>query len=383
VKIVHAIARLNLGGATLSVLELAAAQQRRRHDVVVVAGTLPSREESMEYLADDLEVQVLRLPTLRREVAPHDDVAATYALWKFLRERRPDVLHTHTSKAGATGRLAAFHAGKRRPSAVVHTFHGHVLSGYFPPRRERLYRGIERVLAYTTDKLIAVSVEVREDLVRYGVAPRSKFVVVPYGFDLASRVDTRPETRTRIRADIGADEDTLVVGFIGRLAAVKRPVDLVRAFAAVESEALLAVVGDGEERALAEATAIELGVADRCRFVGYQRDAPGWYAAFDVLLLASANEGTPVAAIEALAAGRPVVATDVGGTATVVDDGETGFLARARDIDALAANLDRLARDRELRTRMGELGAARMVQRFSTARMVADLESVYARAITA
>jgi len=381
-RIVHAIARLNLGGATLSVLELAAAQQARRHDVVVAAGTIPSREESMEYLADELGVQVLHLPALRREISPHHDLDATYALWKLLRKRRLDVLHTHTSKAGATGRLAAFHAGRRRPAAVVHTYHGHVLSGYFPPRRERLYRGIERVLAFTTDKLIAVSVEVREDLVRYGVAPRSKFVVVPYGFDLASRVDTRLDTRTRIRAELGAADDTLVVGFIGRLAPVKRPVDLVRTIAAVESDALLVVVGDGEDRRVTEETAAQLGVTERCRFVGYQRDAPGWYAAFDALLLASANEGTPVAAIEALAAGRPVVATNVGGTATVVDDGETGFLAPAGDVEALAAHLDRLARDRALRTRMGELGAARMAERFSTARMVADLEGVYARAMT-
>ncbi len=381
-KIVHAIARLNLGGATLSVLELAAAQQARRHEVVVVAGTIPTREESMEYLADELGVHVVRLPALRREVSPRHDVAATYDLWKLLRERRWDVLHTHTSKAGATGRLAALVAGDRRPPAVVHTYHGHVLSGYFSPRREHVFRQIERVLAHATDKLIAVSAEVREDLVRYGVAPRSKFVVVPYGFDLDARVDRRPETRERLRAEVGAGEDTLVVGFIGRLAAVKRPVDLVRTIAALQSDAVLVVVGDGEERAPAEEEAARLGVAERCRFVGYQRDAPGWYAAFDTLLLASANEGTPVAAIEALAAGRPVVATDVGGTATVVDDGETGFLAPAGDVRALAAHLDRLARDGMLRARMGELGAERMAERFSTARMVANLEGVYARAMT-
>ena len=381
-RIVHAIARLNLGGATLSVLELAAGQQRRGHDVVVVAGTIPRREESMEYLADELGVDVIRLAALRREISPPADVTATYELWRLLRDRRPDVLHTHTSKAGATGRVAALLSLRKRPQAVVHTYHGHVLSGYFSPTREHVYRGIERALAYATDTLIAVSVEVREDLVRYHVAPRSKFAVVPYGFDLDARVDARPETRAALRAEVGAGDDTLVVGFVGRLTAIKRPVDLVRTIAAVESDAVLVVVGDGEERAHAEAAAIELGVTDRCRFVGYRRDAPGWYSAFDVLLLTSANEGTPVAAIEALAAARPVVATGVGGTATVVDDGETGLLAPAEDTRALAAHLDTLARDARGRIAMGELGARRMRERFSTDRMIDEIERVYAHALS-
>jgi len=334
----------------------------------------------MEYLAGELRVNVVHLPSLRREVAPFSDATATYDLWKLLRDRRPDVLHTHTSKAGATGRLAAVLSLRNRPEAVVHTYHGHVLSGYFSPSRERVFRGIERALAFATDALIAVSVEVREDLVRYHVAPRSKFVVVPYGFDLDERVDPRPETRAKLRAEVGAADDTLVVGFVGRVTAIKRPVDLVRTIAAVESAAILVVVGDGEDRAHAEEAAIELGVTDRCRFVGYRRDAPGWYSAFDVLLLTSANEGTPVAAIESLAAARPVVATNVGGTATVVDDGETGLLALVTDTRALAAHLDALARDPRRRIAMGELGAQRMRERFSTERMIDETERVYARA---
>jgi glycosyltransferase involved in cell wall biosynthesis len=170
VKIVHVIARLNVGGAALSVLELAAGQRANGHDVLVVAGTIPPGEASMEALADELGVPYLHAPALVRELSPLDDVRAIALIRRLLRERRPDVLHTHTSKAGATGRLAALVAGKR-PAAVVHTFHGHVLSGYFGSSRERTFRIVERGLGYVTDRVIAVSEQVRDDLLRFHVAP--------------------------------------------------------------------------------------------------------------------------------------------------------------------------------------------------------------------
>jgi glycosyltransferase involved in cell wall biosynthesis len=381
VRIVHAIARLNMGGAALSVVELAAAQRRRGHDVLLVAGTIPSGEDSMEYLADAFDVPHLHIASLQREISPRADLHAVSELRRLLRDRRPDVLHTHTSKAGATGRVAAMLAGGGRPRATVHTFHGHVLSGYFPPGREHMFRVIERTLAFATDALVAVSDEVRDDLVRMQVAPRSKFVVIPYGFDLDRRVDTRSETRDRMRAEAAVDAETLVVGFVGRLTPIKRPEDLVRTVAAMESRAVRVVIGDGDERTAAERLGVELGVADRCRFLGYRRDVAEWYAAFDTLLLTSANEGSPVVAIEALAAGRPVVATAAGGTGTVVDDGETGFLLPVGDVHALAASLDRLAREPELREQMGALGARRMRERFTTERMADDVERLYARLI--
>ena len=380
-KVVHAIARLNVGGAALSVLELAAGEARRGHDTVVVAGTIPEGEESMEYLADELGVRYVKVPALHRDLEARHDLVAFRELRRLLRTRRPDVLHTHTAKAGALGRAAAAIPGGERPR-LVHTYHGHVLRGYFSPRRELAFRAIERGLARVTDALVAVSDEVRDDLVGLGIAPRSKFVVVPYGFDLDARVDLRAETRRRMRAEAAVGADTLLVGFVGRLTAIKRPLDLVRTIAAVESDAVLVVVGDGEERAATEALARQLGIAGRCRFVGYRRDVAAWYGAFDALLLSSANEGTPVVAIEALAAGRPVVATDVGGTSTVVDDGETGLLAPVGDTAALAAALDRLARDEPLRRRMGELGARRVRDRFSTERMVDDVERLYAAILT-
>ncbi len=374
-KVVHAIARLNVGGAALSVLELAAGQRRLGHDVLVVAGTIPPGEASMEPLAGQLDVPYRHVPELRRELSPRHDAAAIRTIRQLLRARRPDVLHTHTAKAGATGRVAALLAGRARPGAVVHTYHGHVLSGYFTPRRERAFRLVERGLAHATDALVAVSDEVRDDLVGIGVAAPGKFTVIPYGFDLDGRIDSSPETRAERRSAAGLD-DAFVIGWAGRLTEIKRPADLIRVLALVPG-AVLVAAGDGELRGEVEQLAQSLGVTDQVRLLGYIDDLGAWYGSFDAFLLTSANEGTPVVAIEALAAGVPVVATAAGGTGTVVDDGETGLLAPVGDVAALAAHLERLRADVVLRRRLGDEGARRMQERFSTARMVDDVERLY------
>ena len=381
-RIVHVIARLNVGGAALHVLQLAHEQAQRGHDVVVVAGTLAAGEESMEYVADDLGVELHRLPVLQRELSPRADSAAILALRRIIRERRPSVLHTHTAKAGATGRLAALTSGHARPRAVVHTYHGHVLSGYFSRRWERVFRLIERTLAYASGKLIAVSEEVRDDLVRFGVAPADRFAVVPYGFDLPGWNEADDESRRELRREIGAGDEAFVVGWAGRLTAIKRPLDLIRtlrALLASDVDALLVLVGDGEDRVDVEALAAELEVADRCRLVGFQKSIRPWYSSFDALLLTSANEGTPVVAIEALAAARPVVATRAGGTGTVVRNGESGYLEAIGDTQALADRLAALARDPVLRERMGEAGAEDVRARFAVGRMADEVGAIYDR----
>jgi glycosyltransferase involved in cell wall biosynthesis len=367
VRIVHAIARLNVGGAALSVLELAAGQQARGHDVLVVAGRMPAGEASMEHVAEELGVSYFRLPSLQREVSPRADLASIASLRRLLVERRPDVLHTHTSKAGTTGRLAALAAARNRPATVVHTFHGHVLSGYFNPAKERGFRLVERTLAHASDALIAVSDEVRADLIRFRVAPAPKIRVIPYGFDLDARVQSHGGVR---------DGDAFVVGWAGRLTAVKRPLDLIRVAAAVPG-CTLVLAGDGELRGETEQLARVLGVDDRVRFLGYVDDIGERYASFDAFLLTSLNEGAPVVAIEALAAGVPVVATDAGGTRTVVDDEETGYVVPIGDIDALANRLRFLRDDPALRARFGATGAERMRERFSIDRMVEAVDRLY------
>lgn len=381
-KIVHVIARLNVGGAALHVLQLAHEQRQRGHDVIVVAGTLAEGEASMEYVADELGVTVLKLPALQRELSLRADSTAIRRLIGIMRTWQPDVLHTHTAKAGATGRIAALLAGKARPRAIVHTYHGHVLSGYFSRRWEHLFRRIESLLAHTTGTLVAVSDEVRDELVGFGVARADRFAVVPYGFDLPEWGEPDERARERIRAELGLDDSTFAMGWAGRLTEIKRPLDLVRTLRAVVDQgvdAALVLVGDGELREQTASLAQELGVADRTRFAGFQQRIREWYAAVDCALLTSANEGTPVVAIEALAAERPVVATRAGGTATVVVEGRSGYLLDVGDIDGLAGRLVELARAPDLRARLGAAGADDVRARFATERMADELEEVYRR----
>jgi glycosyltransferase involved in cell wall biosynthesis len=382
VTILHVIARLNVGGAALHVLQLARAQADRGHRVVVVAGTLAAGEESMEYVADELGVEVLPLPALQRELSLGADWKAIRELRKTIRRIRPDVVHTHTAKAGATGRIAALLAGNARPKALVHSYHGHVLSGYFSPLRERFFRLLERLLARPTSALVAVSEEVRNDLVDYRVASLDRFVVIPYGFDSPEWSEADEKARARIRGELGLGDDDFVVGWAGRLTPIKRPLDLVRTLRGVVDagvDATLVVVGDGDDRAATEALARELGLADRCKFVGFHRNIREWYAAFDVFLLTSLNEGAPVVAIEALGAHRPIVATAAGGTATVVRDGESGYVVPVGDVAGLVERVVRLAHDPELRTRLGAAGAADVRTRFATARMAEEIEELYRR----
>jgi glycosyltransferase involved in cell wall biosynthesis len=376
VKVLRVIARLNMGGPALHVAYLTSGLTPRGYDTTLVAGTLARGESSMQFVARDLGIDVTRLPQLHRELSPVYDTLAVLRLVSIIRRERPQILHTHTAKAGAIGRVAAVLSGDARPPVIVHTFHGHVLRGYFSPPVSAGFRHVERLLAKTATRLVVVSPEVRDDLVALGVAPRDRFAIVRLGIDLESRV-SRQESDFRRLFGVG---DRFVVGWVGRMTAVKRTLDVLAAFKGLRErgiDAVLCMVGDGPDRRQVEERAHELGIARHCLFVGYQRDIAPYYGFFDAFLLPSANEGTPVVAIESLAAERPVIATAVGGVPDVVDDGATGFLVPPRNVAAIVDRLEELARDPELRARMGAAGRDRVVPRYAVTRLVDDVDSLY------
>ena len=374
------IARLNMGGPALHVAYLASGLREHGYDTTLVAGSLARGEDSMEFVADELGVKVERLPGLRRDISPIRDVLAVLRLAQLIKRERPTILHTHTAKAGAVGRMAALVSGDARPPIVVHTFHGHVLRGYFGPLRTLGFRLLERWLARGTDALVAVSPEVRDDLVRLGVAPREKFTVVRLGIELEARLGSGRNGRDETRRVLGIAPERFTVGWIGRMTGVKRTGDVLLAFKELRErgiDALLCMVGDGPERAQVEQRAHDLGIIRDTLFLGYQEDVAPFYSAFDAMILPSGNEGTPVSAMESLAAGRPVVATRVGGVPDVVRDGEDGFLVELGDVRELAGALERLAEDSELRVRMGEAGRARVLPRYAVQRLVDDVDRLY------
>jgi glycosyltransferase involved in cell wall biosynthesis len=379
-KILRVIARLNMGGPALHVAYLTSGLRDLGYDTTLVAGTLARGEDSMAFVADDRGVDVVRIDELGREISPLRDLVATVKLARLIRKERPQILHTHTAKAGTIGRVAALLVGSRRPPIIVHTFHGHVLRGYFGPLRSFFFRLLERWLAGHTTALVAVSPQVRDDLVALGVAPRERFAVIRLGIELDKRVAAERNGRLESRRYLGIPADRFTIGWIGRMTSVKRTDDILLAFKRLRDngvEATLCLVGDGPDRGDLERRANDLGVVRDTLFLGYQEDVAPFYAAFDALVLPSSNEGTPVSAIEALAAGRPVVATRVGGVPDVVRDGEDGFLVDAGATDDLGDRLEQLARDPELRARMGERGRERVLPRYAVDRLVHDVDQLY------
>jgi glycosyltransferase involved in cell wall biosynthesis len=380
IRVLRVIARLNVGGPALHVSYLTSELDRIGYETMLVAGRVGSNEGSMEYVPEELGIEPVYVPELQREVSPLVDSAAVRRVRSLIREFHPHILHTHTAKAGAIGRTAALLSGGARPPVIVHTYHGHVLRGYFGPVQTAAYLQVERRLSAISDALVAVSPEVRDDLVALGVAPRDRITVVRLGLDLEGRTRAVGAARDEVRAELEIAPEVFLIGWFGRMTEIKRPEELLEAFARLREKDLatvLLLVGDGPLASGLRELASSLGIADAVRFTGYRGDVGRLYAACDAVALTSANEGTPVSLIEALAARRPVVSTNVGGVSDVVREGQSGFLVPPHDTGALADRLARLAADPELRKTLGEFGHDDVLERYSVPRLVHDIDKLY------
>ncbi len=399
-KIVRVIARLNVGGPSIHAVLLTQGLNDDRWASVLVTGTVGKLEGDMGYFADAQGVTPLVVPELGREISWFDDLTALRKLVGIFRRERPCIVHTHTAKAGTLGRLAALLAGV---PIRIHTFHGHVFHGYFSPIKTALFLWIERCLAVVTTKIVAISAAQRDQLSgTFRIAPREKFSVIPLGLDLAPFLAI-----DRIQEPDGRREDSrpFHIGFVGRLVPIKRPALAVDAFRRLVEirkghvSPVLLFVGNGELREAVEDAAVRSGIRAHVRFIGWERDLGRVYEKLDVLLLTSENEGTPVALIEAMAAGVPFVATRVGGLPDLMagreqvvrrDGGRTvfsvwdnGILVAPGDVDGAAAGMEYLLSDALLRRRMGDAGRAFVTARFSKERLVRDVATLYEQELAA
>jgi glycosyltransferase involved in cell wall biosynthesis len=337
----------------------------------------------MDHLAAAMGVQPVRVPGLRRDLSL-GDLRALWEVMRWLHRARPRILHTHTAKAGGIGRAAAALTPWCRPDVVVHTFHGHVFRGEFSPRVSRFFARLERLLARSSTRVIAVSDEVRNDLIEWGVAPPEHIEVVPLGFDLSPFTlegQQREAIRRATRERLGIPQDAVLVTLIARVVKVKR-VDRFLSMArrlAHRDDAWFMVVGDGDRRAQLEGSEDANALDNRLVWAGFQRDIPAMCFASDVVALTSDNEGTPVCLIEAQAAGVPVVATRVGGVETVVLDEETGRIVEPSSELLAQAVEELLVADADLRARMGRRGREHALSHFSVERLVDDVRSLYER----
>ncbi len=403
-KVIRIIARLNVGGPAKHVVWLTSGLQDAGFDTLLVTGTVPEGEEDMSYFADEAGVRPLYFPEMSREISLKDAVTVWKLFRLFLRER-PDIVHTHTAKAGTVGRAAGFLyrwltpgalIGKPRACKFVHTYHGHVFHSYYGRNRTRLFLAIERLLArMITDRLIVISkqqsVEIGE---KFRVGRAGQLKVIPLGLDLGLFADYASR-RAKFRHELCIPDHTILIGIVGRLTEIKNHQMFLNVAWRLKSidpalrrqgAVRFMVIGDGGLREALELQSQQLDLDKDVIFVGGRRDPEYFYPALDVVTLTSRNEGTPLTLIEAMANARPVVATSVGGVVDllgdVVEDGPyqvccRGIAVPPGDEEAFAAALSRIIRDRSLRQELGERGLEFVEVNYSKERLFEDIKYLY------
>lgn len=373
VRILRIVSHLRVSGPALQAILLAAKLNNEAYETLLVAGKTPDFDDTLVEIAQRYDVQPIIVPDLRRTLNPLAHWRAVRALDRILREFQPDVVHTHLTMAGWWGRVIARWHGV---PVIVHTFHEHPFRGIYGRWQTFAFVQVERALARLTDSIITLSEGLRREIAdQYHLTRRSRITVLPLGFDLSAFAH-RPRHTNSFRQAFHLPLDAPLIGIIGRLVPVKNHALFLQAAALLHAQhpALrFVVIGDGPLRADLEAQAAALGLAEAVTFTGWLRDMPAVYSDLDVLVSSSFNEGTPVPIMEALASGCPVVATNVGGVADLLDNGAFGLLVPSGDAAALAAAVQRV-----LEAPPDPAPARRaMLSRYSVDRLAADLTSLY------
>lgn len=391
-RIARIIARLNVGGPTRHVTWLTAALPDHEFETLLITGVVPPGEDDMSWFAHERGIAPVVIPEMSREISPRDIITVA-KLVRLFRRFKPDIVHTHTAKAGAVGRVAGFLyrwlgwstlRGRPRRITFVHTYHGHVFHSYYGRWKTALFLFIERTLAKVTDTIVVLSEQQRDEIQRvFRVGRAEQFRIVPLG------VDTE-ELAAGLRE--GGTAAGPVVAIVGRLTAIKNHDLFLRVVTRLGDlpQAQFVVYGDGAERTSLEKRAHDLGLTDRVRFAG-TRSTDEIYSSIDVSALTSLNEGTPLTLIEAMCAGVACISTAVGGVVDVlgaiqeeVREGAVSYAIRERGISvasedevSYAAALRRLILDVGLRKRLAEAGRAHARIRYSKERLIADLTALY------
>jgi glycosyltransferase involved in cell wall biosynthesis len=387
-KVLRIINRFNIGGPTYNVAYLSR-YMAPEFETMLVGGAKDETEDSSEYILSQLGLHPVIIPEMKREINFREDRIAYQKIKKLILDFKPDIVHTHASKAGTLGRLAA--AACKVP-VIVHTFHGHVFHSYFGSAKTMLYKSIERYLASKSACIIAISETQKNELAAiHRICPASKISVVPLGFDLSRFRAEQPQKRADFRERYHVDADELVIMIIGRLVPIKNHKLFLEAFRLVKTQSHKKVrafiVGDGEESESLKSAAKEMGLLfsegtnriphSSVTFTSWIRNADWAMAGADIIALSSFNEGTPVSLIEAQAAGKPIISTNIGGIENVVIPGSTALLSKSGADADFHANMLELVENDSLRLQMSSLGWAHVESRFHYTRLVADMKNLY------
>ena len=384
-KILRIINRFNLGGPTYNAAYLTR-YMSGEYETLLIGGARSESEEDSFHITKQLGLEPVIIPEMKRDISPKEDQIAYKKILQLIDWYKPDIIHTHASKAGALGRLAAI---RRKTSIIVHTFHGHVFHSYFNAVKTRAYISIERKLAQHSDAIIAISPIQKEELVhQFGIAEERKVKVIPLGFDLSRFKENQDSKRTQFRTQYLLNDDMVAIGIIGRLVQIKNH-DLFlemakKAREQTNKKVKFFIIGDGELKADLQQKAAELKLIsssssfeDDLIFTSWIKNIDEAIAGLDIIVMTSNNEGTPVSLIEAQAGERAIITTDVGGIRDIIIPGETGLISPKGDLNSLSSNLLKLIDDEAGRKSMGSAGYDFVRNKFTYKRLAGDMDLLY------
>ena len=383
-RILRIINRFNLGGPTYNAAYLTKYLQDD-YETLLVGGNHEESEGSSMHIIDELGLDPIIIPEMQRAINPKKDRIALKKIQQLIADFKPDIVHTHASKAGALGRKAAHKAGVAQ---IYHTFHGHVFHSYFGTLKTNLYKKIERNLAKKSTKIIAISEIQKKELSEvHQICPANKIAVIPLGFDLARFYTNKEEKRINFRKEWNINDDEIAVGIIGRIVPIKDHAFFVNVIEKVlqktSQKIRVFIVGDGEDKSKIQEligskkmTYSENKQRATFQFTSWIKDIDHLNAGMDIICLTSKNEGTPVSLIEAQASGKPIVSTNVGGIENVIIPNKTGLLSQVGDLNQFSNNLTQLIEDKALRFSMEKFGQKKSLE-FSYNKLIENTNSLY------
>lgn len=381
IKVLRIVNRFNLGGPVYNVTYLSAFMLDEFE--TVLCGAMPENHEGNAlFIPENYGIKPVIIQSMQRSINPFNDRKALKEIRKIIQEYKPDIVHTHASKAGVLGRTAAY---RENVPVIVHTFHGHVFHSYFGKIKTWIYKSIERRLAKKTDAIIAISDIQKKELSEiHGISTSDKITVIPLGFDLDRFRENKEQKRKAFREKYNLSDEEVAIGIVGRLTAVKNHELFIASIEKLlernKSKVRAFIIGDGERmdelKSLVKEVEIRTGKAVFA-FTSWIKNVDEALPGLDILALSSFNEGTPVSLIESQAAGVPVITTNVGGVSDVVADGSTGFIITGFNVSDYASKLSLLAEDSDLRKKMSQNGWNFVEHKFHYRRLCADMTKLY------
>ena len=383
-KVLRIINRFNLGGPTYNAAYLTK-YLSDEYETLLLGGQHDESEASSSHILDKLDLHPVIIPEMRREINFKNDRIAYQKIKKIINDYKPDIVHTHASKAGAIGRIAAQKAGVKQ---IYHTFHGHVFHSYFGKTKTKFYKNLERYLAKKTTKIIAISKLQKDELVNiHKICKSDKVEIIPLGFDLNRFKENQEEKRKIFREKWNLKENEIAVGIIGRIVPIKDHnffIDVIeKTLKKTNKKLRFFIIGDGEKKEeiidYAKSKNIDTSIntnAATLHFTSWIKEIDVANAGLDIICLSSKNEGTPVSLIEAQASYKPIVSTRIGGINDVVIENKTGLLSEVGDLETYVSNLLKLIDNDSFRISLSK-NAQKQTNRFTYHRLINDIENLY------